>query len=484
MKNHPTDRQLEYWLRATELLPDEERDEISAHLEECLLCSERIEMLESYFAKIDEKVNKPPSDRIKSIADKIYRGETRKLLSSNSLVKSYQKPLKTYENGYLDRLSNYIRIHPIRSVTIAAASSLLAFVLILMVPRTDKNPGYAAVENNILKVYNGNGELLWDITANSLPEEISSKNPNTGLNEQFISLTDIDGDERNEILIRGDRQGAGFAPDTLYCLNSDGTMRWKQGVPELISFGDMDHTESARMRIFNFLAYHPSNSENASPRPRLFALAKSNRWFPSVLFELNPIDGKILQRYWHSGNFSTITPYHSAEKNQNYLIVGGINNAFNKASISVLNPSDIDGYSPLTSEYQPNDSIKRANEKVYLTFEPTNLQKKHGTTAYNFVPEITITPDGNLLIRTHEFYRRLGDEKSGNIYYILDERFKVLDVYADDNFTKLYGELYEDGSIEKPLNEGIWEELKNAVRYWEKETGQFVPYDELSEKSL
>ncbi len=473
--NHLTDKQLELWLRSKEALDQEETKSMSAHLDKCRLCSERVQSMKVYYNELEQELAREPGEREYKIASKIYQKRSKSALPSNSLIQTYEAPLKTYNRSLPLEFFSYLRCHPVSSATVVAASVIIGIFLFSVKPELKQNPSYVEVQRNILSAYDRSGDVIWNIPANGMPNNVSSTDqpPNSGKAE-YLKLKDIDGNKTKEILLTGDSDHKGFSRDTLYCLNGNGTMRWKQGISVPGEFVGSRHKNIGWWRILDFFVH----SNSASQDSQLFAYARAGRWSPSVFYELEPSTGKILQQYWHSGHIQTATTYFN-ENSENYdLLIGAINDTYNKAALAVLNPIEFQGYAPGRELFE-TDTFFRAKEKFYITFKPSILSELYNSALYNQVSEIIQTDEENLIIHTKEKLGRLSDNQFVSIYYILDSNYSVIDVYGDDNFVKLYSDLYEKGELEEPLNNKYWESLKKSMKYWDENGAQFVSFDEL-----
>jgi hypothetical protein len=265
----------------------------------------------------------------------------------------------------------------------------------------------------------------------------------------------------NEVLLSGVLTQRPFAQDTLYCFNSDGKLRWKHGVGQAIAFGEMVFTAHSQWIINNFFIIE--NTE----RPRLFGLARVDPYFPSKLFELDPKDGRELQNYWHPGHLEHILILDVDLDGKQEIILGGGNNAYNRACLAVLDPSNLSGYGPATPEFAPKN-LSKGKEKYYVLFPFTKLGKTIGTNPYNFVYKLIRNRDGSILAYTEEVPGApLG--RRGGILYTFTSMMKVQTVVGGDSFIKLHGRLVKEGKLQERLGPAYWEELKNSVLYWDGE---------------
>lgn len=463
--DHPTDKQLDLWLRLRDSLPAEEAASVEGHVQSCRLCFERVETLKAYYEDLEGELDKEPGERERTIASKIYQSRSRAALPSYSLIQTYEAPLEEHRQTLPVQFVNYIRCHPFGSATITLAAACFAVLFFFVQPSSgiDQNPMYAEVERNILFSYNKQGELLWNMPVPGIPNGSSSEDEATRVNKRFIRIADINGNGENEVLITGSSTTGELSTGILYCFNSDGSLRWQQGPPPPVQFGNRTHSVVANWKITDFFTL-----ESAGIEPRLFVTANST-WFPSVLFELDAGNGDILQTYWHPGWIWASAIHWDTSGGTGKIVLGTTNNSYQNAALAVLNPENVNGYAPLPESYKP-EGITRASEIHYFMFKPSLLHRVYGQRLYNEISGLRITDDGTLMIRTRENLQKLGT--SVIIIYTLGSDFTILEARGSGVYEKLYSDLYEQGELDEPLTDRFWEDLRNSVLYWDGE--QFV----------
>jgi hypothetical protein len=471
---HPTDEQLVIWLRAKKDVDHDDAVRISEHLETCHSCKERLERLKAYYRDLEEEIGKPPGRKERSLASKITQRRTKRALPSGSLLQTYEAPLEEHRSSLPVQIKNYLQDHPAGSASITIGTIFLATLLFIVQPwqGSNHNPTYAEVERNVLHVYDQQGESLWNMVVDGIPNGTNSEIEATRSSKRFIRITDIDGDGTSEVILTG----AGYQDDItagmLYCYNNDGTLRWKQSPPPPITFGDRAHSSEINWDILDFFVYNPSESNS-----RLFVTSNSS-WFPSVLFELDTSNGEILQSYWHPGWIWDSEIYKGDDVRNDKLILGATNNAYQKAALIVLNPTNINGYAPVKESYQPKIG-SRADEDTYIMFKPSTLNEQFGTQLYNEISWLRITGEGGLNVRTEE--NLSVSEKPASVLYSLDKNFTVLEARGVARYQRFYSDLYNDGKLEQPFTDEYWETLKDSVLYWDETAESFIRQGEREE---
>ena len=140
-----------YVLKAPEV--DERRSEIAAHLEQCVACAKRYQVMSEYYAQVEvlQKVE----------AESIFPA----LQASSRLVRppfaGDRGPLRPAKYAVVQIVVSSFKTYPIRW---SAALAVILTALILLVPRlgtSDRNPAYVRAKDGYLIVQNKDGEELW-----------------------------------------------------------------------------------------------------------------------------------------------------------------------------------------------------------------------------------------------------------------------------------------------------------------------------------
>lgn len=464
---HITEEHLERFLRAPEKLTQEEHGAINTHLTRCRLCEEHLQALQGFYADLEERLQEGPTERDGALAETLLLRKAIRLLPSPGLLKKQMGSLlekvwvavEPYPPPLPRRILRYIVAHPVRTagVTTLAALALMAAFLILP-PANDVNPAYAKIENYTLSVYNKTGEVLWTKSALGMPD-ISSENLWEN-RRRFILVDNIDGHGANEVLLTGVSNSA-LAQDTLYCFNSDGTLRWKHGLGSIIAFGEMDFIPHSRWYFYDFFVL----ANQATGKSRLFVLAHITPYFPSKLLELDPASGLERQSYWHPGHLEEVLTHDIDLDGRNEIILGGINNIYKRACIAVLHPANIGGYGPVRPKSAP-ENLPKGQEEYYLLFPLTQLGQTSGDVPYNVVGELELNRDGSITVLTEE---APNTDIPGGILYTIVPGMKVVAATGSDPFLKSHQRLVAEGKLQEKLGPEYWEELKNSVRYWDGE---------------
>lgn len=138
--------------------------------------------------------------------------------------------------------------------------------------------------------------------------------------ERAISLQDVDGDGRDEVLCIFGWTAAAFPfNNRLLCYNPDGTERWKYEIHRTMKIGGVSYNDQYRF-------YHLEAGDFAhSGRIEVIAAARHDPWSPNVLVRLDGDSGKIVSEFWHPGQLTEFDHKDLDHDGVDELIYGGQN---------------------------------------------------------------------------------------------------------------------------------------------------------------
>jgi len=477
---HITEHKLEQYVLSQEEIGGEETTRIESHLMECSLCRQIVEKLQAFYTELETRLESGPTELHRELAERLLARKKEALPAKilelparrEKALEVYAEVIEPYRRPIMQRFVRYVQLHPVRfasSFSLAAAALALTFFAVQ--PKKETNPAYHKVLHQVLYVYNKYGEVLWTKSARGLQDDSSKYDPlvDTDDRSSFVRVFDIDGDGRNEVLVTLEpARAAGllkpydFTPDTLYCFNSDGSLRWKHGMSGGMRFGAVDFSKNPNWHIWRVLPVRRSSRE----RVQLFVLANILPSWASKLFELDPQTGKELQSYWHAGDMRSAVEADVDGDGTKELVVGGMNNHLRGAAIAVFDPRSVQGAGPTIPEVFPTDAGK-GTEKYYLLLPRSSLGIALGTrTPYNSVTQIQVTTEGRVVIQTNETNR--ADYDAGLVYGFGDN-MRINYVVANDPFEVNFEKARKQGLISEELNSAYYDKLRKSVQYWDGE---------------
>ncbi|MBU2445986.1 MAG: hypothetical protein KJ666_10530 [Bacteroidetes bacterium] len=471
MTKHIEEQKIELLLLDETRISVEERKEIFVHLETCRLCKENYFKLKNFYEEIDSEIALEPSNEDIDFAHVLL---AKKSFLTTKLLEGPKKAVKIY-NGWIEitepffgtkiqKFVRFVRRHP-KSVSSSLAFAALFLALLFystQKQRINDNPAFANIENQVLKVYNSDGNILWTKPATGIPDFESEWQTEIGGDRsiRYGFVGDVDGDRKNDVLISGKfGTKSTFASDTLYCFSFDGQLKWKYGIKKLQDLG----TKGWKHSIWTIGDY--SLIKGADNKPRLFVIASDAIYSPSKLFELDGRTGKELQSFYNPGHIVIINNADLNKDEREEIIIGGINDPYRRAFISVFDMNNISGYGPSTEAYLPRDTEK-GSMLYYILFPFTRYGELVGHADYNCTKRISKTSDNGIIVSTDEALSVVEKDR-GSILYTFDNQIKIINIIAGDDFVKSHKRLVREGKLNEKLNEAFFENLKNSVLYWD-----------------
>lgn len=475
---HITSERLELLSLSPAELGEEERTSIERHLGECAFCREEADEWRAYYDHLAARLASPPSEREERFV--------RRLLSSGNLVPSrrahpertidraldaYVEILGSPETSLSQRVARYVVRHPAKVVGgFGLAAAIVASLLFIRSASRDINPTSAKVRNYLLSVYNKHGDVLWTEHVPGIPDDSGGVNLRlAGDRNRLLAVEDVDGDGRNEVLFTGGVRDATPGRDTLYCYNADGAVRWRHGVSDRYRYDSIPYINYGLWIIKDFFVLRRSPIE----KPQVFALAYKTPSFVTRLVEVDANNGSALQTYDHIGGLDPNIVYDLDGDGKTEILLGGINNAYQRACLVVLDPAHIEGVSPTKRGYRPVDR-RPATEKYYLLLPFTIAGQLISGTMYNNTSAIIPGKSTRgIIVATDEVLN--GPKGSeGTVLYTFDSTMTTVSVTGGDNFTSLWNRLRKENKVQSPLDQSYWDRLRDSLLYWDGEEFQHL----------
>jgi hypothetical protein len=477
MKNqHPTERELEFFVNFPDSLTRDARKNIRAHLKECRVCREEVMSLRSFRSELKRRMNAPLSSQEEVFADAVLNQKREIFLPFFGVVKKEKekiefpqwREIQPYYKTTAQKIILYARRYPVRATGFASIVVAALFTLVTLVqPKIDSNPVYAKLTNYVLRVYNKEGVQLW--TQSMLGYADDSSFTPTPYNQTLL-VADIDGEGKNEVLIAAGESTRAAWDDTLKCFNYRGTLRWKRTAGTPVLFGERHSSINMFWQYRSIFTF----SDSSSPKPRLFATAGSS-YLPSKLFEIDPRTGKDLQAYWVPGAINTALAMDIDHDGKKELLIGGCNDAWNRASLAILDPSDINGHAPVQGDYTPQN-CPPAHEKYYLLFPYTEYgQLLSPMVPTNYLTKLYAQNNGAFTAVVEEVVNDTSDSKfQGTIHYSIspaESPVGVMNIHLlfDNPFIKGHEVLEREGKLKDKIGIEYAEKLIHEILFWDGE---------------
>ncbi len=467
-------QQIEKFILSHEEFNPEEGERITAHLKDCAYCKDHAEKLTEFYDSVSKELHNEPTERDKVFAEKILSRRKQVIpfrkpelaQHSQDALDTYFEIIEPYRRPLVQRITRYIQIHPVRTaVRFSLAACLAALAIFIVKPFKDSNPVFAEVKNYILYTYNKDGEKLWTKGAVGMKNRQSTMGDLAQEYNGCLRIGDTDDDGKNEVLISGVNTKELFTQDSLYCYEGNGKLRWGINIGTIISFGNKSNTQHSSRIIFDFRILKKNNIS----KPQIFVLCSEVGFSPTKISEIDPMDGRERQAFYNRGGGGFLLDKDIDKDGNVDLLALGINDAFNRAYLAVLDPSDINGYAPVTPNYTPQ-GVLPAKLKYYLLFPITILENKYSATPYNMPYGISESDDGSVSIKITNYLNHFPiKDLKVQLVYSLDSLLKVKSVVGGDGFIKANNYLLEHGLLKESLIPNYINSLKDSVLYWDGE---------------
>ncbi len=435
----------------------ERRAQIASHLDQCAGCAQLYGEMKEYYAEVD------------ALHVEGVEGTYPALVASGRIARSSLEsdrgPLRSLSHSAVQIVVASFKTYPARW---SGGFALVMVALLLLIPKLfmlDKNPAYVRAKDEFIIALNNNGEELWRRYV--VPGFESGTRQILGM----PTVVDLDGDGKREIIVVS-LPGPSLLHGRIGCFNADGAERWrfefhpKKDFDKEAFSGDYDLEPTLALRDF----------ERNGKYEMAFA-AHNSAWWPSVVGLLDAKDGKALGEYWHPG-WLRIAAKDVDEDGIEEVLAVGYNNAFKKNVLAVLDPRNIDGYAPATTEFTPQ-GVSRAAEKFYILLPdpdlfqlPNRLPVSRGS---------DFLESGSLAFKTVRYVSvgKLGS-RAAEVFFDFDKHLNCVSVRVADEFADLHHIFEKEGKIKKKLDAQYFEDLRRGVKYWDGE--KFVKEPTMNKK--
>jgi hypothetical protein len=332
------------------------------------------------------------------------------------------------------------------------ALAMILFILIAparWMPWFDRQPEYSRfnVVDNRLEVLNRDSILIWSspIDCKIYGDELAERR----------KIYDIDGDGKNEVLVLTPTLDNCQERGMLTCYSSRGKMLFRRFCGILNEYpGDSSSVLFEALRL-NAIANHGNPiiiTEVFADDPGCAHIALWNSRGDRIGWYIN----------WGGSRFCLAHDIDHDGHDELFFL--NYNNPMNCVALLVLKPDSSSGISP-PYDSPERESVKRGNQLAYILFPPTDLGRVHGElrNEYNEPGSEGVREDVN-----GQFKAYAGESNQGSgieMIYILNDRLRVVNAEATDQFIKRRRELVKDEKL-PPQDQYYYSRLRDSSRYW------------------
>ena len=337
--------------------------------------------------------------------------------------------------------------------------TLFIYIIILRQP-VPSEPVDFKIEQTELVILNKEGQKLWryETGVNNLTVEdiyrnrFQHKHRSTACqatNYPFMIFSDINQDNLKEILFTTHTQNE-FGGGELLCFDHKGNLLWRFQSGRELKFGNKIYSNDYMINgIFTLDLENDGSLE-------IFLFADQRPYFPTQLAILDH-NGIVKGEYWNSGRLHEYITANLDGDDKEELIVGGMNNEYDKACLVVFDPSHIQGSSPQKKAYYTCEELAQGSEKYYVLFPKTDL-----CLAYDHIEAlatINVLNNQRLSVMNHICC----------LYFELNFNMEIQDVRTSDDFEVMHKNAVAEGKITSELNQEYLDNIGRGLLYYDGE---------------
>lgn len=364
--------------------------------------------------------------------------------------------VESLHSYYFNRLKNK------KTAPIAVVFLLLLFIASLIYGPIDKNPAFVEYMGSEIVLKNSSGDEVDRLEVGQMTVDHQNNAGNFSRKPLHV-LLDLNNDGINELIYSNRvRRRVPEEPFVRAWSVSGDSLIWDKKIVSNYSYPRQSAPMNFSLRSTELA--HMNTLEG----PKVAINASVVQYFQNVVFTLDAHTGETEQKYVHPGRFDDMYTEDLNDDGNDEIILVGMNNAYWKAVIAVLEYGDVNGYGPATIDYIPAD-IEPASEYRYILV-PKTIIGKYFSDMQKYNRGKTISYDeltGNMFFRIQEGTRDLhGHSEDIYVLFYFDESLKPIGIGTSDMFDIVAREFHQNGQI--PFEPGFdyFEELQDSLLYW------------------
>ncbi|MCL4524215.1 MAG: hypothetical protein M1453_10490 [Acidobacteria bacterium] len=294
------------------------------------------------------------------------------------------------------------------------------------------------VENNALKVFNAQGEQLWEFR---FKEAVDAPTYGAGSRTPSppVKIVDLDGDGAPEVLALA--RSARLGGNTFYCFEASGAVRFSrnsENVSGAVRFGSEKFAPP----------FHPTRflvTADSGQRKSVWLVSVHNLNFPAVVQKLTP-QGRVAGEYWSNGHIHLVKD--AVLGGRRVLLAGGMNNEHKTASLAVLDYENPSGSAPAVKDEYQCKGCPAGTPLAFLLFPQMEISREFD--ARPFVREIRIGDEDSFVITVlHAGHTFESDkvEVLADALYELDAEFHLRAANSGDGYRDAHNRLEMMGRL-------------------------------------
>ena len=352
---------------------------------------------------------------------------------------------------------------------------LTAVLLSEMLGPFDKNPVTTEFRDHWLLVKNQYGTKLAQYEVGSDIAEDAVSREHSGFPIGGVCLYDVNGDGENEVLYRT-RRDKDMGSERIVCASvSKNRVIWEKQIRKKLFFPGKPEIQSEAFSLPVFIV--GDFERNNTPTVILLA---NHTFFPSLIVKLDARSGNELDSYLHIGQLADLRIADFDSTVCPKIVACGVNNAFKKGIVVVLDPRKLSGCSPTRGDYVPEPYV-RASEDHYILIPRTVAAEAMGElTANNGVNAIRIDRVQRVIEARDVDFRvdlpKFGLSAPAELLMYFDQEMHPLRVGTTTDFDLTVRRIVQLGWLRAVPDKTYFDDFLKRVEYWNGI--QFVPFGE------
>ena len=299
-------------------------------------------------------------------------------------------------------------------------------------------------ELNTLVVSDEAGRELWGKTFEDAFHH--GNTPEVMIESRQAWFGDLDGDGGVELLYTYDPVSSQKNGSVLICFSEKGQEKWRFVPGTAISTAN--YTLKPPFLIGAFLVA-PLGKDRTK---RVLVTSHHLARYPNQFVALSS-GGRVLGEYWHSGHFTHMDLADLDGDGAEEVLLGGISNGYQAATLVVLDPLNLGGASLEENPEYQLEGLGPGKEKARLLFARTCINRKFDM--YNWVEDLAVQQH-SIKIGLKE---RLDFSRASVIYH-LNRNLDLTDLVVSDRLKGLHRELESTGQLDHAWTDREMAELR------------------------